>query len=159
MCRFCCSSISPGFAESSWQGNHEETSPSHITCNGQPHASHLPVSLFPPHSLSPMCGEILNYFLSFFFPLSPPSFVLILTFMRSTQPFCRFGLLPYIVSQTREEGMSRAAERAALSIQNPDQPPAEHEESYKLSSQRDTVNVKLTMRAKGSVELDKCYMY
>ncbi|XP_044023146.1 syntaxin-binding protein 6 isoform X3 [Siniperca chuatsi] len=97
MCRCCCSSVSPGIAESSWQGNREETSPSQITCNGQLQISHI-ISLclnsiqfkglywhksfknniakaskyilskyFISLSLSPLCGHVLEHFL-----FSPP---------------------------------------------------------------------------------------
>ncbi|XP_029900139.1 syntaxin-binding protein 6 isoform X2 [Myripristis murdjan] len=34
MCQCCCSSISSGFAESSWQGKHQASSPPQITHNG-----------------------------------------------------------------------------------------------------------------------------
>lgn len=55
-------------------------------------------------------------FLTTFSCFLSTSFVFILTFTRSTQPSCQFTLFSYIVSPTREEGMSKAAERAALSV-------------------------------------------
>lgn len=110
MCRCCCSSISPGFAESSWQGNREETCRSQITCNGQLQISHLIISFL--YFYLPRVGVFLTTF-SFFLS---SSFVFILTFKRGTQPSCQFRLVSYIVSPTREGGVSRAAERAAPSV-------------------------------------------
>lgn len=59
-------------------------------------------------SLPPSCGCCLF--------LYPQSFVFILTSTRSTQPSCQFRLVSYIVYPAGEEGMSRAAERAAPSL-------------------------------------------
>lgn len=104
------SSISPGFAESFWQDDREDTSffPDHLQRSATNLSFHIYVSLYP-FTLS-----LLPCFL--FSPLSP-SFVFTLTFRRSTQPSPQFRLLSFINRTRRDE-----PERAALfSVQNHDQ--------------------------------------
>lgn len=115
LCRF--SSASPSFAESSWQRNRKETSPSQISYNGQLHYNYLIfVSVLIHHC--PTLLLLWAYFLNIFFLSHPPTSVFILTFKLSTLLYRPLNswLLSYILSQKRKEEMSIAPERAVLSV-------------------------------------------
>lgn len=85
--------------------------PDHLQWSAANISSYYLFLIFLSHSL-PRVGVFLTTF-SFFLS---SSFVFILTFKRGTQPSCQFRLVSYIVSPTREGGVSRAAERAAPSV-------------------------------------------
>lgn len=136
MCWCRRSSISLGFAESSWQGNHEETSPSQITCNGQLeifHFFYLSVSLYL--SLSSLCGHIIVRLLLFFLSLPILCFHSDLQEEYTTLLSIQAAFL-HLFSNAWRRNERGTRKGSSLGIQNHDQLfviPAEYKESYKLS--------------------------
>lgn len=155
--RCLCSSTSPGFAESSWQMDHEETSPSQITCNGQLQITHFITFYVFIYSSLPLSLFLLwAHFEHFCFFLTP-SFVFILTFKRNTLPSPQFRLLSYILSQMREGGMGTAPERAVPSVFGIIMSFLSFLQSTRKVTNElhsETANVLLTLRAKGRVLWD-----
>lgn len=109
MCRCHCALISPGFAESSWHGNHEETSLSHIPCNGQLQISH-PISL----CLYVFLTLSLIWAYSRALSLSTLSIVCFHFDLHEKHPHTPSVQSAFL--HLTEDGMSRAAQRTAPSI-------------------------------------------
>lgn len=125
MCQCPCYSISPSFAESFWQGNHEETCPSQITCNGLLQISHfISLSLFLSHSFSLVWAYC--WALSIFLSPSFPHFDLHKEHTNFPSVQAAF-LHPFSNERGKVEWSTRKG--SSLSI------PAEYKDGHKLSSQ------------------------